>query len=467
MGKFLKSLREEKGLTQIQLSSELIGGYSDAAISKWERGVSLPNIDDLKRLAEYFGVTVDEILNGTRNEETDFAKKYFICNEEWMYQYKVDDLYHIREEQELLIETRFKELLRKMVDSGLSANEDKEFDFIVSNFYQIFVPAVESKNEEEYVGSGLELNIWVDDLNYFSAVFPEGFTGIKFEIYRQALLMHNCSIEEKVWEAGKKFIYTRRQNIWQDINDAIDDNEDVVRSRILKLDDFEKDILLAAIQKINVISTYNPKTYLRLYHREYDEEQLTKRAIRLLIECGARLNKELLGYWRIINIPYKIVDNLVDLHKKYKSPLLFAVREDNVVHFFTADNTKKNRKFLGKEYSSDNFNESDYSALEEKLYSGHNTILVPFKDWICGDGEKGLFIYARRQILNMSLSEYMDKRNEEKTQELLNNLESLSLKEIKEKYFPQELKGEYIDDIKNMAEDEFNSKYYVRKAQNE
>ena len=87
VGKFLKSLREEKGLTQVQLSLKLNGGYSDAAISKWEGGKSLPNIDDLKRLANYFGVTVDEILNGTRNEETDFAEKYFICekNNSWAF----------------------------------------------------------------------------------------------------------------------------------------------------------------------------------------------------------------------------------------------------------------------------------------------------------------------------------------------------------------------------------------------
>ena len=150
VGKFLKTLREEKGLTQVQLSRNLVGGYSDAAISKWEGGKSLPNIDDLKRLADYFGVTVDEILNGTRNEETDFAERYFICDDKWKSQYNPDDLYHIREEQELLIETRFKELLKKMVSDGLSANEDKEFDFIVNNFYQVFLPAIECKNEEAY-----------------------------------------------------------------------------------------------------------------------------------------------------------------------------------------------------------------------------------------------------------------------------------------------------------------------------
>lgn len=464
IGKFLKSLREEKGLTQVQLSLKFNGGYSDAAISKWEGGKSLPNIDDLKRLANYFRVTVDEILNGTRNEETDFAEKYFICDDKWMSRYNTDELYHIREEQELLIETRFKELLRKMVDDGLSVNEDNEFDFIVNNFYQVFLPAIESKNEEACRYSMAEPNMWLGDIDLCCHdVLPDGLAGIKFEIYKQSMLMHNCSTDEKVWEAGKKFIFSKRQNIWRDVNNAIDDNENAVCNRIQKLDDVEKDILLAAIQTINVTSTYDEKTYMKLYHREYDEEQLTKRAIKLLIECGARLNNKLLGYWRTINWSYNIVDTLVDLHKKYKKPLLVSVFEDNKYQFFTVENNKNNRAVLGKEYNNDVFNEADFTALEERLYSGNNTILMPFKDWSCGNSEESAFIYARKQILDMSLSEYMDKRDETKTQELINNLDTLSLSEIREKYFPQKYRGEYIDDSKTMTEEELSSKYYLRK----
>ncbi len=465
VGKFLKSLREEKGLTQVQLSLKLNGGYSDAAISKWEGGKSLPNIDDLKRLANYFGVTVDEILNGTRNEETDFAEKYFICDDKWMSRYNPDELYHIREEQELLIETRFKKLLRKMVGDGLSVNEDKEFDFIVNNFYQVFLPAIESKNEDAYRRCP-EVNIWIEDIDYvaiYHEVLPEGLYGIKFEIYKRSMLMHNCSTDEKVWEAGKKFIFSKRQNIWRDINNAIDDEENAVRNRIQKLDDVEKDILLAAIQTINVKSTYDEKTYIKLYHREYDEEQLTKRAIKLLIECGAKLNHVLLGYWRTINSSYSTLDELVDLHKKYKKTLLISVFENDRYRFFTVENNKNNRDVLGIEYINDIFNEADFTALEERLYSGNNTILMPFKDWSCGNSEESAFIYARKQILDMSLSEYMDKRDETKTQELLNNLDTLSLSEIREKYFPQEYRGEYIDDSKTMTKEELNSKYYLRK----
>ena len=466
VGKFLKNLREEKGLTQIQLSSNLIGGYSDAAISKWERGASLPNIEDLKWLADYFDVTVDEILNGTKNKEIDFEKKYFICNGKWMLKYNSDDLYRIREEQELLIETRFKFLLRKMAEHGLSSNEDKEFDFILNNFYQLFLPAIESKNEEAYRVPHMEPKIWVCDIEeFYSEVLPEGLAGIKFEIYKQALQMYNCTIEEKVWEANKKFIFGKRQNICQDINDVIDVNEEAVRKRIQKLDDVEKDILLAALQIVNVKSVYNEEIYKKQYHREYDEEQLTKRAIKLLIECGAKLNQSLLGYWKVIIASYSVVDVLIDLQKKYKTPLLLSVFENNEYHYFTVDNNKYNRSVLGKEYNNDVFDETDFPALEERLYSGDNTILIPLKKLICGNSEESAYIYARNQILDMSLTDYTVKRDEEKTRELLNNLDNLSLTEIRDKYFPQDFKGEYIDDMNTLTTEELNRKYYLRNAQ--
>ena len=53
-------LRKEKGLTQAQLAERL--NYSDKAVSKWERGESLPDVAVLKSLAEILGVSVDYLL---------------------------------------------------------------------------------------------------------------------------------------------------------------------------------------------------------------------------------------------------------------------------------------------------------------------------------------------------------------------------------------------------------------------
>ena len=57
----LKELRQQKGLTQEELANALF--VSRTAISKWEAGRGYPNIDSLKRIAQLFSVTVDELLS--------------------------------------------------------------------------------------------------------------------------------------------------------------------------------------------------------------------------------------------------------------------------------------------------------------------------------------------------------------------------------------------------------------------
>lgn len=56
----LINLRKANKLTQLELAEKL--NYSDKAISKWERGESLPDIVILKQLADMYGVNIDYII---------------------------------------------------------------------------------------------------------------------------------------------------------------------------------------------------------------------------------------------------------------------------------------------------------------------------------------------------------------------------------------------------------------------
>ena len=58
----LQQLRKRKKLTQEELAQALF--VSRTAVSKWESGRGYPNIDSLKTVAKYFGVSVDELLSG-------------------------------------------------------------------------------------------------------------------------------------------------------------------------------------------------------------------------------------------------------------------------------------------------------------------------------------------------------------------------------------------------------------------
>ncbi len=63
IGENIKRLRREVGMTQEQLAEKL--NVTNAAVSKWERGDSLPDITMLFPIADYFGISVDELMGHT------------------------------------------------------------------------------------------------------------------------------------------------------------------------------------------------------------------------------------------------------------------------------------------------------------------------------------------------------------------------------------------------------------------
>lgn len=69
IGSFLQALRKAKGLTQSDVAEYF--EISNKTVSKWECGSALPEIPMLKALAEYYDVTVDEILNGAKASKTE------------------------------------------------------------------------------------------------------------------------------------------------------------------------------------------------------------------------------------------------------------------------------------------------------------------------------------------------------------------------------------------------------------
>ena len=58
----LQALRKQKGITQEELAQNLF--VSRTAVSRWESGRGYPSIDSLKAMAQFFSVTLDELLSG-------------------------------------------------------------------------------------------------------------------------------------------------------------------------------------------------------------------------------------------------------------------------------------------------------------------------------------------------------------------------------------------------------------------
>lgn len=73
LGTMIASLRKDAGMTQLELSEKM--GVTDKAVSKWERDLSCPDIKSIPKLAEIFGVSVDELMQVRSANEIPSEKK--------------------------------------------------------------------------------------------------------------------------------------------------------------------------------------------------------------------------------------------------------------------------------------------------------------------------------------------------------------------------------------------------------
>ena len=67
IAKNISTLRIEEGITQLELAERL--NYSDKAVSKWERGESIPDVTVLMEIANMFGVTLDYLVQSNHQKE--------------------------------------------------------------------------------------------------------------------------------------------------------------------------------------------------------------------------------------------------------------------------------------------------------------------------------------------------------------------------------------------------------------
>lgn len=74
IGKNISEYRKLSNLSQLEFAEKL--NYSDKAISKWERGESLPDIIVIKQIADLFGITVNDLIGtkDTKKKKLDLKK---------------------------------------------------------------------------------------------------------------------------------------------------------------------------------------------------------------------------------------------------------------------------------------------------------------------------------------------------------------------------------------------------------
>lgn len=66
VGKHIKRIREEKGISQEELAEHL--NVSRQAVSNWERGKTEPDIETLQKIATFFNVNIEVLIYGKEKE---------------------------------------------------------------------------------------------------------------------------------------------------------------------------------------------------------------------------------------------------------------------------------------------------------------------------------------------------------------------------------------------------------------
>jgi len=134
MGKFIAEMRKKHSLTQSQLGEML--GISGKAISKWERGISAPDISLLNDLSKILEVSVSEILNGEKDASEDKNNNINI---------KVIDTYN------KIFKKKYTKVIFILISLLLSSIILFSVAYLITNYNKCFVYKLSSGSEEFYL----------------------------------------------------------------------------------------------------------------------------------------------------------------------------------------------------------------------------------------------------------------------------------------------------------------------------
>ncbi len=140
-GEKLKSLRMQAKMTQNDLAKKL--NLTRQAIAKWEQGVGLPDIDNLKRISNLFNVSIDEMLDyKIENIDLKLDETIEECKEKSFKKIKdfilnkfsnADEIYHLSQEINLKL---CQEIVYSLIDFDIVLGiHDLIQNGIVYSFY--------------------------------------------------------------------------------------------------------------------------------------------------------------------------------------------------------------------------------------------------------------------------------------------------------------------------------------------
>ncbi|MBP3802199.1 MAG: helix-turn-helix transcriptional regulator [Clostridia bacterium] len=155
----LKKLRKEEGLTQEQLAEKL--NVSRQAITKWETGEGVPDIENIKQISNLFNVTIDELLKEEKNINIEKREKYSYVEELEIDHSKHFDI-NICKIQELNILSTNEEKVRVELLSSENENLNEIFKVEFDNMYNKLDIDIKNNKKIEKVDN-VKINFYIPE----------------------------------------------------------------------------------------------------------------------------------------------------------------------------------------------------------------------------------------------------------------------------------------------------------------
>ena len=178
-GKFIAKLRKEKNMTQEKLAEKM--GVSINAVSKWERGLSFPDVSLYRKLCKELGINIEELINGEKDNSEEAKEKAIISTVKEKEKIKKNSkkiliilstifviilfglIYYNKNLKVNLVNDSdflYDEVIDFLKEKELKDNPDsKEKDFNV--FYSYHPFGIEKKNSYKYV------YLWIYEQSYY------------------------------------------------------------------------------------------------------------------------------------------------------------------------------------------------------------------------------------------------------------------------------------------------------------
>ena len=189
LGEKLKSARKSAGLTQEQLAKKLL--VSRQAITKWEAGKGMPDVENLRRLSKLLNVSVDYLLDNGENVDLSIVREE-INLDDYTYERKAGGRWIKKAgKKDMIVKEKYPgaeihALIGKQLSSKTEKITDNAIGFLTDAPFGIpeFINGIKNTDKEFYLVNreGKQFFVTVTDEFIESRQLGEKITASKFEI---------------------------------------------------------------------------------------------------------------------------------------------------------------------------------------------------------------------------------------------------------------------------------------------